>query len=1642
VDSKEELSKQISASSANQPALSFPTIKYDRQRLEKIIKYVSLSNGYKKETAEFLDTIDKEVALLREYQAEELLSDFYPQIRASVDKINGAATSLYQIIEKYDAPTVSSLRNLMAQCFGSFEKELTHRLAMSQQARNELELKTKRLYAQQSFVARSSTIQQSLMQHLSEISDLLKRPGEPSPRCYISYAWPSIENKDKEYWIQPFLYILYDHLKAAGIDMVLDIRDSKVGESKVGESIYGFMNQYSDGNYIITVGTESLREKHLGDNTAAVKTELNIALNKHDKDKRVYGSSRIYPLLISGTLQTSFPDVYQMYRNVQDGREGFDVSYIELIEKLVDWLHHNKLNNNQDLKLKGVYVNKWRNFNDFYKSQNGLTNQANAAEIEAELKLGLHKERLEHLRQDLTYQAVKVQEETEFSSVTQTKITGVLMESSGINPQNLWDAAGKQYQRPQTNPHFIPREALQDEINAHFKDKDQQILTLTAHGMGGMGKTTLASFFFQHPIHPYTIRAWFNAGSREQIYQQYLDLAKQAEGIEYPKEMPIDSQAQRVKQWLEKQKDCLLVFDNVERREDLDGLLPEQGKHHILITSRSEVDWPKRQLLNVDRMEIEEAIDLLVKMTGIDKEKNQALLQELVSDKYLGCLPLAVAQAGAYMDAKSIDIKEYMNRFKQSQVKFLSEENFNIKHLPVWVTFDMNFKALQEDCPLALNTLKQASWLNASSIPEALLIDMIEIEDKNKAMEAWDDIKGRLKRYSLMRLDKENHLATIHPLLQEILRNKQTEKEQIEIFKFVCKKMDEIFANDKTSSSTYRGFLPHAERLNQHGKHFATLANKLNDKYASLLSTQPNCLNDIYFKLGLVKNYLVYLTTEKAAYEKLYGPQYVYIATTLGNLGTVYYQLGLLKEAREYLERALRIQEKHYDSQEHFAIAPTLENLGLVYGKFGLLKEAKEYLERALRIEEEHYGSQEHFAIATTLGNLGLVYYQLGNLKEAREYYERALKIKEKHYGSQEHFAIATTLENLGNVYGDLGSLKEAKEYYERALRIIKTGFGEKHFQTAIVMKYLGDVLNQAGNLDVAKKYLEQALEIEERHFGKDGLETSKTLVYLGDVYRQLGNIIDANEILTRALKIQEAHYDKNCILLVNTLYNLSLLYQQLGELQQAKEYLLRAKEISVNGAGGQQYLPKIERLLKEITAAPWIDNPVIDTATELATIVDLKNLDNFALVLEQNVHTINPKQRSRGEDENISLSPGSMIEKKPNFSSFFGETSGVESLISGKNTLTLNHRQIVGKDEPYYEGAVAADGSCLFYAVGFAYLFPVAHNVELFRQRFICLFGEKVADAAEENRRYFIHNGGREILQNPEVLQILVNANFRKRVVEFMRKNKENFLGFMPENEDFVERMLKMENPDKNAWGDQPEIAAMSKMLGVNTLVYQKEGETLTPVLGAEHKIEGSNTEICLLYTQAQAENTTSNPNNHYNYLLRGQDLPGNKAKLQKGEVVPEAIPTGSNSNKTETTAAPAIIASSGSVINVGVSSLIPWPTFSYSAGIPKAKETINSKKVTQSKSHSVISSGYTAVQSITYLSESFANAAQNMRDSAGQIANPLLFTQRMAKGARKIAQSITNDGRAGIVDSLQQLARPGCSFDGTARIGRFGPR
>jgi tetratricopeptide (TPR) repeat protein len=1120
----------------------FPNLPYDYQTLLEIVNEIPINSEIKNKAIIYLDNINKKIFEIRRYQSKTHVENFYHSMQAAIYEIHNITKSLYELTNPYHNTLPNSLKELILQWITPLEKELEKRLEMSGSDREELTLKTKRLYAEQSLISRKALLQKSLMEHLDRLRNLLTEQGSPSPRCYISYAWPSKENKEKEYWVQPFLSVLYDHLTAAGIRVVMDIRDNKPGDS-----IYQFMKQYHQGNYIILIGTDSLLQKHYSTPPHAVQTELSIISDRFEQDQKQFGCSRIYPLLISGTIKTAYPEIYNKYRTVRDGRE---LGYILMLQRLIDWIYERRISG-----MKEEYVSSWKAFN---KSFLGLSKEANGQMIEQELNIGYHRQNLDYLKQDLQFQTVQAQEQTKHSPAVAAEIIGALMRSQGKEPKLLYDEYGQQFQRPSITPDFIERQKLWKKIVTHFNQSECQILTLTAHGLGGVGKTELAKYYYLHPPRPYALRVWFNAESKEQLYSQYVDLAK-ANGIEFLKETPVQEQAKKVKNWLELQKDCLLVYDNASSAKQMEGLFPERGKHHILITSRNEVDWPDHQKLDVDLMEEHEAVALIRKITGF--QGNEKKLKELV--KTLGYLPLALAQAGAYMAQKRTSIEDYLGLYRKYRSLIMSDGTLvsSHKHEPVWVTFNMNFKALEADCPIALKTLKQVSWLDASAIPSILLKIMVKNNDKPLEL-LWGDVKENILRYSLMRIDREGRQLSMHRLLQDILRSKQNESERKNILNHISLSIKAIYPeNNKTMEdiALVKLLLPHVATATSHAKGFL---NKI--EYANF--NLESILGDAYDTTGNFIKAKENFSSELAINKKKYGSDHIEVANILYRIGKIDIELGNYENSKKLLEKSLIIKEIKLGNN-HIEVSKILDKLGWLYLYLADFVGAKPLLERALFIKKQR--CPNGIEMANTLVNLGWNYNLLGSCAKAEPLVKLALKIYENHFG-YDHIETAKALNALGKTYFYLGKYNKAKEFSERALALRKTYYGMEHILTANTLISFGWVNLFLGDYQKAKESFEHGLSVFEKNYGNSHQETAYAINNLGVCYSHLGYIDKAKKLHERALEIYKDELPHEHILVINTLNNLGISFLNLGKPTESKNIFEEILDIITKQYGAQ----------------------------------------------------------------------------------------------------------------------------------------------------------------------------------------------------------------------------------------------------------------------------------------------------------------------------------------------------------------------------------------------------------------------------------------------------------------------------------------
>ena len=148
-----------------------------------------------------------------------------------------------------------------------------------------------------------------------------------------------------------------------------------------------------------------------------------------------------------------------------------------------------------------------------------------------------------------------------------------------------------------------------------------------------------------------------------------------------------------------------------------------------------------------------------------------------------------------------------------------------------------------------------------------------------------------------------------------------------------------------------------------------------------------------------------------AIYEKAFGSDHPYVATTLNNLAEIYRNQGNYAEAELVLQRSLAINEKAL-GPDHPDVATSLNNLAELYRNQGRYADAEPLYKRSLAIREKALGP-DHPDVAMALNNLAVLYEDQGRYADAEPLYKRSLAIREKALGP-DHPDVATVAEQPG----------------------------------------------------------------------------------------------------------------------------------------------------------------------------------------------------------------------------------------------------------------------------------------------------------------------------------------------------------------------------------------------------------------------------------------------------------------------------------------------------------------------------------------------------------------------------------------------------------------------------------------------------
>ncbi len=734
---------------------------------------------------------------------------------------------------------------------------------------------------------------------------------------------------------------------------------------------------------------------------------------------------------------------------------------------------------------------------------------------------------------------------------------------------------------------------------------DVVALTQTIAGLGGIGKTSLATEYCYKHQNEYDVVWWLRSQESATLASDYAALAVKLDAS-YATEPNLPKLIAFVLDWLRLNERWLLIFDNANAPQEIRAYLPPVGSGHILITSRESVWDEIGKTVALPTLPRDEAIRFLLEHTQEqDRNAANALAHEL------GDFPLALEHARAYVKQSNSSLAHYLELYRTRRTQLWRETKTPLNyHSTIATTWDISIQQAAAQSPSAADLLNLCAFFAPDEIPLDVIVraDLSGFRKPERSLTdplILDNAIAALRHYSLIER-KENNLS-VHRLVQAVTREKLDEPARKQWAEAAVRIVNEAYpfeSDDVTTWNDCARLLQHGLAAAEHAEIAAIDSIASDDKEHRLAMTiaseqTARLLNQmgLYLK-GRAQFQDAKTLYERAlvVYEKALGSEHEYVATTVNNLGLVLQDLGDLECAKVYLERALAIDEKQF-GREHPKVAIRVNNLGTVLFELGDLQGAKAHYERALAIWEKQLGA-EHPKVAIGNNNLGSVLFELGDLEGAKVYFERALAIDEKQFG-REHPNVARDVNNLGSVLFELGDLEGAKVYFERALAIDEKQFGREHPNVARDVNNLGSVLKDLGDLAEAKTHYERASAIWEKQLGMEHSQVAVANNNLGSLSYTMGEIQEAKQYHQRALAIREKIFGNEHPDVGQSVWWLGTIAEREGDKETARMYLERALKIFQKFLGDEHPTTQtakrnLERLGGELPA----DNAVKGTAS------------------------------------------------------------------------------------------------------------------------------------------------------------------------------------------------------------------------------------------------------------------------------------------------------------------------------------------------------------------------------------------------------------------------------------------------------------
>jgi tetratricopeptide (TPR) repeat protein len=544
------------------------------------------------------------------------------------------------------------------------------------------------------------------------------------------------------------------------------------------------------------------------------------------------------------------------------------------------------------------------------------------------------------------------------------------------------------------------------------------------------------------------------------------------------------------KRWLSNVPEIwLMIFDNADDPNlDLSRHFPVGARGTVLITTRNPEcsrHAPPNLSWELGRMLVDEATTLLLKTSGVNDlsdSRTRALAEPVVLT--LGCLALAVAQAGAVIRQGVCSMDEYCQLYARRRKELLGQkavQGGEEYKYTVYTTWEISLRAIEamsgDGAKDAVELLQMFGFLHHDGISEEIFHRAwtglwngegysSSIKDYQLSIllrqrpPLWDPREFRkalsiLSSFSLISRDK-NGLVSIHPLVHAWARDRLSHLDEEVIWTMTVSTIAvSIPSTCRTDDYRFRrSLVPHLDtflgvyhdsvfHLHSAGNEYISIAWKFALTYA---------------ENGRGQEALQLMEKVVAANKRTLGEEHPDTLSAMHNLADRYSEVGRRPEALELVEKVVAARKKT-QGEEHPDTLSSMHNLAICYSEVGRQQEALELVEKVVTANKRTLG-EEHPDTLSPMHSLAICCSKVGRQQEALGVVEKVVTMRKRTLG-EEHPDTLHSIHALAISYSKVGRRQEALQLMGKVVAASKRTLGTEHPDTLLSQGNLA-ILRQA----------------------------------------------------------------------------------------------------------------------------------------------------------------------------------------------------------------------------------------------------------------------------------------------------------------------------------------------------------------------------------------------------------------------------------------------------------------------------------------------------------------------------------------------------------------------------------------------------